>query len=132
MPRRRPAPAAIAAPLPDPVPSSAPLYVAWTRLGTLRFRWLPAPIHAHRPLTARLEDRPDAPGAPLTLPGRDQWGDIATPGAAARLLAWRWALGEPVRRVEEVGKAMALNATDQNPIKKPTSPTSPLASPLAR
>lgn len=108
MPRRRPAPVPVAAPVPapvpDPIPAGVPLYTAWTRAGTLRFRWSPAPVHGRRPLTATLTDRPDAPGAPLRFPGRDQWGDIATPGAAARLLAWRWDLGEPVRRVEEVGK----------------------------
>lgn len=132
MPRRRPAPSAVAPPIPESIPATVPAFTAWTRGGTLRFRWSSAPALARHPLAARLEDRPDAPGAPLALPGRDQWGDIATPGAAARLLAWRWGLGEPVRRVEAVGKAVALNATDQNPIKKPTSPTSPLAPSLAR
>lgn len=127
MPRRRPAPSAVAAPIPapvpDPIPAGVRLFAAWTRAGTLRFRWSGLPAWSDRPITASLTDRPDAPGAPLTLRPRLRCGDVASPLHAARRLAECHQLGEPVRRVEEVGKA-----TDQNPIKKPAS----LASPLAR
>lgn len=87
---------------PSSAPSGTPSYTAWTRGGILRFPWSPSRLLAHRPLIARLSDRPDAPGADLPLPGVDQWGDVASPLEAARLLAWRWGLGEPVRRVEAV------------------------------
>lgn len=110
------------------MPAPIRTFTAWTRSGTLRFRWSGLPVWSDRLITASLADRPDAPGAPLTLRPRLRCGDVASPLHAARRLAECHQLGEPVRRVEEVvGKA-----TDQNPIKKPASLASPLASPLAR
>lgn len=106
MPRRRPAPVAVAAPVPapvpDPIPAALRFFVAWTRAGTLRFRWSGLPAWSDRPITASLSDRPDAPNTPLALHPRLRCGDVASPLHAARRLAALHQLGEPVRQVMAV------------------------------